>query len=756
MNKTIKTVLAGNPNCGKSTVFNKLTGARQTIGNFPGVTVDRYEGRIQYQNLEIILTDLPGIYSLSAFSDEEQAAVDFLDREDPDLIINIVDASRLERNLYLTLLLKDLGKPMLVVLNMIDAAEKQGIEIDLSALSRELGVPVLTAAANRGIGIPAILDEIVRAAGQIDNNSAPACFPINKICSEHNCGEFETANNYSEQNRSRSDAEVFPVSQSDRTEQDDINSESANDLLSIKAKFDKESAAGRRRFKPTCRSSCSSCVCGNKCSQCLKRTGGQTAVDTARYKQISRICVHCVRSAISLEPNRSDWADHILMNKYLGIPIFLLIMYSVFQLTFTLGQYPMDWIEKGFELLTGFLAQFWPDGNASFLKSLILEGILGGVGGVLVFLPNILILFLAISVLEDSGYLARAALLSDRWMYKIGLQGKSVVPMLIGFGCTVPALMAARMLSSRRERLATMFVLPLFSCGARFPIYALIIPAFFPLQWRGPILWLIYFTGILLAIVFAKLITSFFKGSEEPLFIIELPPYHRPTFRTVGTRTLERGWQYLKKAGTVILAISIVLWFLTNYPDLSPEIKQRFNDQRKSAVERNNGLPALANSGSALEIKLAEIDRQEKQLRMTGSFAGRLGRLMEPILKPMGFDWKIGTALIGAAAAKEIFIAQLGIVYSVDINSGHQEEIGQNGRQETPSASLADILKQNYNPMTGLHIMLFCLIASPCIATFSTMAKETGSWKWAAAQWIFLTVVAWLLVVISNTLTTGG
>ncbi|MBP3531917.1 MAG: ferrous iron transport protein B [Thermoguttaceae bacterium] len=700
MKNAIKIALAGNPNSGKSTIFNKLTGAKQTVGNFPGVTVERYEGRAQFEGRSISVVDLPGVYSLASYSDEERVAAEFLKNETPDVVVNVVDASNLERNLYLTLVLKEQNRPLVVVLNMIDVARRRGIDVDAAALSKELGVPVLQTVGNRGVGVQEILAEVVRVAespnAPVETSVAPACPSDAAKSCEHCGGECELA---------------------------------------------------------------------------------QTAADVARYKEIGRVCARCVKTDADAPASGSDKIDAILTHRFLGIPIFLAAMYLVFQLTFTLGSYPMDWIDAGF----GALAD-WVDGAMSegVAKSLIIDGVIGGVGGVLVFLPNILILFLAISILEDSGYMARAALLCDRWMRRVGLHGKSVVPALVGFGCTVPGIMAAKMLSDRKERLATMFVLPLFSCGARFPIYALLIPAFFPLEWQGLILWGIYLIGILLAAVVAKVMDVVFKNDEPAPFVIELPSYHCPTLGVVGVHTLERGWQYVKKAGTIIFAISVLLWALTTFPNLDAETVAKFDAERAQIEENADQIRAEAaarlaestesaesaqpeeNAESTESAQLAEnteadgaevaadeteeeadpvadalaaVDAAEGQAALERSYAGRVGRALEPMLRPMGFDWKIGTALIGAIAAKEVFVAQMGVVYSV-------------GEADETSEPLAETLRANYSPLVGFCIMLFCLIATPCMATFAVMAREAGSWKWAFAQWFGLTAIAWVLTTL--------
>jgi len=413
------------------------------------------------------------------------------------------------------------------------------------------------------------------------------------------------------------------------------------------------------------------------------------------------VCQETVRSTVETRHTVSDRIDEIVIHRFWGLPIFLGLMYAVFWLTFTAGTPPMDWIDAAFGWLGGAVAGWWPEGSESLLQSLLVDGVIAGVGGVLIFLPNILLLFLAIAVLEDSGYLARAAFLMDRLMHRIRLHGKSFIPMLTGFGCSIPAIMATRTLESRRDRLTTMLVIPLVSCGARLPIYALIIPAFFPQAWRAPMLWILYMTGIGLAILCAKLLRStLFRGETVP-FVMELPPYRLPTWKGIWMHMWDRGGAYLKKAGTVILAISIVLWALTTFPRLE-----------------------------GVDESLPEEAQQAEVLAHT--VAGRIGHALEPVIRPLGFDWRIGTAMIGAFAAKEVFVAQLGIVYSV-------------GEADEESEPLREKLKQNYSPLVGFCIMLFMLISAPCMATIAVTKRESHSWSWALFQLGGLTLLAWVV-----------
>jgi len=454
----------------------------------------------------------------------------------------------------------------------------------------------------------------------------------------------------------------------------------------------------------------------------------ETAIAGRRYGFISGACQESVRSTIEIRHTTSDKIDSVVTNRVLGLPIFLGLMYLVFHLTFTLGEPPMGWIEACFGWLGGIVEGWWPEGSESLLKSMLLDGIIGGVGGVVVFLPNILLLFLAIAILEDSGYMARAAFIMDRLMHKVGLHGKSFIPMLIGFGCSVPAIMATRTLENRRDRLTTMLVVPLMSCGARLPIYALIIPAFFPQVWHGPMLWLIYVIGILLAAASAKFLRSTVLKGESVPFVMELPPYRMPTVKGVLIHMWERGWLYLKKAGTVILAISILLWAMTTFPGLPGDRAAQFEAARQ---EITGGTMPEAEKTERLKA----IENNEAEAALQSSLAGRIGHAMEPLLQPMGFDWKIGTALIGAFAAKEVFVAQMGIIHSV-------------GEADEKSETLREKLKKNYSPLVGFCIMLFCLISAPCMVTIAVTRRESNSWGWALFQLGGLTLLAYVITVM--------
>lgn len=673
MSEGILMALAGNPNSGKTTLFNELTGVRQQVGNYPGVTVEKKEGVCRRGGAEIRVVDLPGTYSLTAYSEEERVARNFIIEQRPDVVVDVVDASNLERNLYLAVQLMELGVPVVLAFNMSDVAKARGLEFDLAEMSRLMGVPIVPTEGHKGKGI----DELVAAARKAGADPA-SCRPAEirygpdlEQAIERMAGKLQGQSPMATPRHLRWSA--IKLLEND---------------AEVKAKIGAPEIHSRVASE----------------QQRLEALLGDTPemlIADGRYGFISGVCQETVRSTVEARHTVSDRIDEIVIHRFWGLPIFLGLMYAVFWLTFTAGTPPMDWIDAAFGWLGGAVAGWWPEGSESLLQSLLVDGVIAGVGGVLIFLPNILLLFLAIAVLEDSGYLARAAFLMDRLMHRIRLHGKSFIPMLTGFGCSIPAIMATRTLESRRDRLTTMLVIPLVSCGARLPIYALIIPAFFPQAWRAPMLWILYMTGIGLAILCAKLLRStLFRGETVP-FVMELPPYRLPTWKGIWMHMWDRGGAYLKKAGTVILAISIVLWALTTFPRLE-----------------------------GVDESLPEEAQQAEVLAHT--VAGRIGHALEPVIRPLGFDWRIGTAMIGAFAAKEVFVAQLGIVYSV-------------GEADEESEPLREKLKQNYSPLVGFCIMLFMLISAPCMATIAVTKRESHSWSWALFQLGGLTLLAWVV-----------
>lgn len=690
--------LAGNPNSGKTTIFNAMTGSRQHVGNYPGVTVDLKDGSAKCGDQTIRVVDLPGTYSLTAYSQEEIVARNFIIEQAPDVVINIVDASNIERNLYLTVQLMELGVPVVVSLNMYDLTREKGLDVNIPKLSELLGVPVIPTIGNKGHGI----DELLKSA------YAFRCSPwqARKVDYGYEVEPHveELASVIASYPSIAPRARWFALKM---LENDQITADRIRTLCPDGFEGIADTSNRIREHVEK--------VCGDDlCALLADR----------RYGFIAGACAESIRQTGEARISRSERIDRLVLSRWAGIPIFAALMYLVFLTTFTLGEPLMDVMEAGIGGFAQWVGDLWP--SESLLRSLVVDGIIGGVGGVLIFLPNILLLFLAIAFLEDSGYMARAAFIMDRLMHKIGLHGKSFIPMLVGFGCTVPAILATRTLETRRDRFTTIMVLPLISCGARLPIYVLILPAFFPHAWQAPMMWLIYVIGILLAIGVAKLLrATLFKGESAP-FVMELPPYRMPTLRGVIVHMWDRGSEFLKKAGTIILGVSILLWALSTWPKPTNEMLESIEQQRASIIEAQ---------GDDTEDQLNELNHRAAQMTLEHSTIGRIGATIAPVFRPLGFDWRVSTAMIGAFAAKEMFVAQMGIVHSL-------------GETDEDSASLRETLRATYTPLQGFCIMLFCLISMPCVATVAVTRRETGSWKWALFQLGGLTVMAWIITAI--------
>jgi ferrous iron transport protein B len=675
--KRIVVALAGNPNSGKSSLFNLLTGAHQHVANYPGVTVEKKQGTCKYKDHEIVVVDLPGTYSLTAYSMEEIIARRFILEEKPDVVVDVVDASNIERNLYLGTQLIEMDPPLVFAFNMADLAERRGLVFDLEQLSRLLEARIVPTLGNRGEGRIALLEAILQTAQE---GRKP------RIHTVPYGGEIEE--------------ELARVERAVSQWEKELAETYGLRWLAVKLlEQDEEIVAkvGHREVLDVVDKSV-------RHLRGIFRDEPEIVMADRRYGFISGACQETIKNSVERRHDASDTIDAVVTNRVLGLPVFLLLMYAVFWSTFALGEYPMRGLEWLFGWLGTTVSGLWPAAGESWLRSLLVDGVIAGVGGVVVFLPNILFLFLAISLLEDTGYMARAAFVMDRLMHKIGLHGKSFIPMLIGFGCSVPAIMATRILENRRNRLTTILVIPLMSCGARLTIYSLLIPAFFAPHWRGPVMWSVYLIGILLAVVCAKLLRlTIFQGETMP-FVMELPPYRMPTPRSVLIHMWQRGWMFLKKAGTVILGISIVLWVLASFPKPSAE-------------------------------DLAGLDKaQARQAALTHSAMGRVGHFIEPAIQPLGFDWKVGTALIGSLAAKEVFVSQLSIVYAAQSQSN--------------TDVLREKLRADYTPLVGFCLMLFCLISSPCMATLAVTRQEAGSWRWAAFQFLGLTVLAYGITLV--------
>jgi ferrous iron transport protein B len=706
--KTFTVALAGNPNAGKTTIFNALTGLRQHVGNYPGVTVERKEGAARFCDMSLTVVDLPGTYSLTTYTDEEVVARVFLLEGKADVVVDVVDASNLQRNLYLSVQLMELGVPLVLAMNMSDVVQERGLRIDYGKLSELLDVPVVPTVGCKRQG----LQELLEAATSVCQRPAEQKRPVRQVNYGH---------------------EVEPhVEQLARLIAGHPSCADRARWYALKLLEGDEEAM--HRLESLWPSGCEGIL--KEASRLRAHIEGISGTDIGtvladgRYGFIAGICAEAVSQASREHVSGSERIDRVILGRWLGLPIFAILMYAVFKMTFTVGEPLMNGIEAAVHGLGGVVTSFWPQGSDSLLKSLLVDGVLSGVGGVVVFLPNIVLLFLAIAVLEDTGYMARAAFIMDRLMHRISLHGKSFIPMLIGFGCTVPAIMATRTLETRRDRLTTILVLPLMSCGGRLPIYAMIIPAFFPRAWQAPVLWIMYIVGIVLAVIAAKVLrATLFKGEETP-FVMELPPYRMPTLQGLFMHMVERSWLFLKKAGTVILGIAVVLWALSIWPRPSAEQRAPF-ERRRADIEAR---PDLGQQEK--ETLMAGVSSDEAAARLEGSAIGRIGQAVAPVTRPLGFDWKVSTALLGAFAAKEVFVAQMAVVQSI-------------GQADQASDTLRDRLKVSYTPLQGLCVMLFCLIGMPCTATIVVTRRESGSWRWALLQFGGLTLLAWVLTAVA-------
>ena len=686
----IKVALVGNPNCGKTSLFNYASGAHGHVGNYSGVTVDASEAHASFFGYEFELTDLPGTYSLSCYSPEELYVREHLTEQMPDVVINVLDASNLERNLYLTTQLVDMNLRMVCALNMYDEFERRGDSVDLDRLSSLFGVPMVPTSFKSGMGVK----ELFRAVIQV-YEGASKHFRHLHINYGH---EIEGGI-----------SEIQKFLKAD----EHITRHYSTRYLSIKLlEHDSQvldylgkHMAGEQRMKDFQNLT----AARDRASVRVKEETGddsETAIMDAKYGFINGALTEAgFRTGTKKDTYRTTHLiDNILSHKYWGFPIFFLLLFVMFQTTFSLGQYPMDWIEMGVDKLGEWIGSTLPDGP---LRSMLVDGVVGGVGAVIVFLPQILILYFFISFMEDCGYMARAAFIMDKLMHKMGLHGKSFIPLIMGFGCNVPAVMATRTIESRRSRIVTMMILPFMSCSARLPIYIMIAGTFFSLQYRSWVMLSLYAVGILMAIVMSRVFSALvIKGQDTP-FVMELPPYRWPTTKAIGRHTWDKGKEYLKKMGGVILVASIIVWALGYFPhndDLTPQAQQE------------------------------------------QSYIGRMGKAIEPVFRPQGFNWKLDVSLIAGVGAKEIVASTIGVLYSGDDSFGDDDTFSDDGEKYTRLRQ--QMQGEGITPLIGFCYLLFVLLYFPCLATIVAIKNETGSWRWAGFAAAYTTVVAWIVSVL--------
>ena len=680
---TINVALIGNPNCGKTSLFNFASGAHGHVGNYSGVTVDASEARATCDGFVFNLTDLPGTYSLSCYSPEELYVREHLMKRHPDVVINVIDSSNLERNLYLTTQLVDMNVRMVCALNMYDEFERRGDTLDTQTLSTLFGVPFVCTSFKSGRGVQELFREVISVFE--DCNASVRHIHIN------HGHEIESGIAHIQQYLKRNEVvrtlfstrymAIKLLEHDDRAEAYVAKMENAKEIMAARD-------AAELRVKEE------------------KKTDSETAIMDAKYGFIHGALTEAgFRQGTKEDTYRmTHFIDDVLSNKYLGFPIFFLILYVMFQTTFSLGQYPMDWIESAVSWLGEQASALMPEGP---LRSMLVDGVIGGVGAVIVFLPQILILYFFISLMEDSGYMARAAFIMDKLMHKMGLHGKSFIPLIMGFGCNVPAIMATRTIESRRSRLITMLILPFMSCSARLPIYIMIIGTFFAAQYRSWVMIMLYVIGVIVAIIVSKVFSSFVVKGEDTPFVMELPPYRWPTPKAIGRHTWEKGKEYLKKMGGIILVASIVVWALGYFP----------HDESLSPVQ------------------------QKEQ-----SYIGSLGKAVEPVFELQGFNWKLDVSLIAGVGAKEIVASTIGVIYSGDDSFGDDDSFSDDTAKYSRLRN--QMLADGITPLAAFSYLLFVLLYFPCIATVIAIRNETGSWSWAAFSAFYTTAIAWIVSML--------
>lgn len=708
--KRLSIALAGNPNSGKTTIFNNITGTRQKVGNWPGVTVEKKEGNINKSGYDLKIIDLPVTYSLTPFSIEEIVARNFILDERPDVVIDIIDASNLERSLYLATQLREIDCKVLFALNMADVAQTRGIKIDDKKLSELLAVPVVFTIGNKNKGIETLLKAAIELAEsdsvtpkkrkvKYSKDIEDSISKIERFIENHAADSIPynirwTAIKLLE------DDQIVKERVLEKTGKigEDILREIDNQRNFLVDRFDDDP---------------------------------EIVMTDERYGFIAGIIMEALTTSTQQRVDISRNVDLVLTNRFIGFPIFIFFIWAMFQLTFSLGAYPMDWISSGINLFSTLLAHVLPD---NIFKDFLINGVIAGVGSVMIFLPNILILFFCIALFEDTGYMSRAAFLMDKIMHLIGLHGKSFIPMLMGFGCNVPAIMASRTLESEKDRILTILITPFMSCSARLPVYIILAGAFFGAK-AGTVIFGIYLLGIILSIITGRLFRStLLRGIDAP-FVMELPPYRIPMIKSLLIHMWDRSKMFLKKMGGYILAGSVVVWTLTAFPhnisytknyDLEIEqVKTYFQTEIEAAQEFDNALLAQKR-----DIAVAELITEKKAEKAEKSFMGRIGKVVAPIFSPIGIDWRASVALLTGFVAKEIVVSTMGILYAAD-------------EREDSEALKNALLSSGMTPSAALAMMVFVLLYMPCVATLAAIRRETASLKWMIFSISYSTLLAW-------------
>ncbi len=701
--KLINIALVGNPNCGKTTLFNKISGSKERVGNYSGVTVEAKEVKHKYKGYTLNLADLPGTYSITEYTPEELYVRQHIVNKAPDIVINVVDASNLERNLFLTTQLIDMNIKVVIALNMYDELEKSGAKFDYTMLGMMIGIPFVPTVASKGRGVENLFDKVIDIYEDRDTN-------VRKININYGT-DIEKAI-----------ALIEPMVEENRN----ITANYDPRYLSVKLLEGDETT--KKLFENSQNGEALYATL-NQISIKLEekyKEKPETILTDAKYGFVAGALkeTYIEPKSQSQSKKKNQLIDSILTHKIWGFPIFLFLLWLTFQTTFTIGGYPMDWIDMGVNWLSITIQAYLPQ---SWFKDMVLDGVIGGVGSVIIFLPNIVILFFGISLMEDTGYMARVSFIMDKLMHRIGLHGKSFIPLIMGFGCNVPAIMATRTLENRNDRLLTMLILPFMSCSARLPVYILLIGAFFPV-YPALVMFSMYFIGVLLAIISGLIFKKIFFKKEEIPFVMELPPYRVPTMRNIWVHTWGKAAEYLKKMGGIILVASLIIWVLGYFPrDFETSVKY------DTQIEKVN---TSSISETEKETKVAAIELEKESERRELSYIGRLGHFIEPAIRPLGFDWKIGVSLITGMAAKEIVVSSMGVLY----NTGMEED-------ESSNRLITALQNEGFSQVTAFGLLIFILIYFPCIAVVAAIRRE-GSWRWAIFTIVYTTGIAWLFAFL--------
>lgn len=692
--RTINVALIGNPNCGKTSLFNFASGAKEHVGNYGGVTVDAKTGQMRYNGYLFNIVDLPGTYSLSAYSPEELYVRRYLRDEVPDVVINVVDASNLERNLYLTTELIDMDRSMVIALNMYDELERSKVKFDYDSLARMIGVPIIPTVSKSGRGINTLFDTVIEVFEGRNKVVRHVHIGFGKDI-EDAVREIQTALKKETSLDQHFSARYLSVKFMEGDKEVVSMLENLPHYEEIKDLRDR--LVGKL--------------------EAIRKEDIAAIIANSKYGFVSGALRETLELDGKEEVRTTAVIDSVVTSKLFGFPIFILLMWLMFWATFEIGQYPMDWIEQGVAWIGNLISKGLPDGP---LKDMLVDGVIGGVGGVIVFLPNIMILYAFISFMEDSGYMARAAFIMDRIMHKIGLHGKSFIPMIMGFGCNVPAIIATRTIESRSSRLITILINPFMSCGARLPIYLLLVGAFFP-EHASFVLLGLYALGVLVAVVTAKLLRKFHYKKDETPFVMELPPYRVPTFKATMRHMWAKGHQYLRKMGGIILVASLFIWLLSYFP--RPDKEQLAATQTEWEA-----------SGEIIDLETVSATEN--------SYLGRIGKFIAPVFEPLGFNWKMTISLLSGTVAKETVVSTLGVLYSGDADA---DEIA---LSERIKASDPVTGQPDFTPLVAVCFLIFVLLYVPCIAAVTAITKETGSWKYGVFTLCYNTFVAWLIAFI--------